>query len=70
MKAYLMKVLVLDFERYSPEDYIYQIDCATDHCHVVPDPEVFEIGEWSDDHPLNQRGTNVEEWLRNNAKAE
>ena len=69
MKAYLMKVLVLDFEKYGPEDYVEMVD-RVDGCFPQENPEAFEIGEWSDDHPLNQRGTNVEEWLRNNAKAE
>ena len=57
MKAYRITVMVLDFERYGPEDYMKMID-NIDHCYTIKADQI-DIGEWDDNHLLNRRGTDV-----------
>jgi hypothetical protein len=70
MKAYLLTVLVIDHDKIGEaevksvlEDARYPNRCIGP---LVQNIETFDIGEWSDDHPLNQVGTNVIAWLNEN----
>lgn len=61
MKAYKLEVLVVDFDGVGPdgarvciEEARYPNRCISPNVMVV---ETRDIGEWSDDHPLNRRST-------------
>ena len=57
MKAYKLEILVIDFDSVGPEEIAISLQNikAPNRC-VTPQIMRFqeaEIGEWSDDHPLN-----------------
>ena len=60
MRAYKLEVLVIDFDDVGDEvvslieNARYPNDCISPS---VMNVEAREIGEWSDDHPLNKRDT-------------
>lgn len=61
MKAYKMEILVIDFDEIGGEEIKSVIRNAhyPNHC-IEPDVkeiEGYDIGEWTDDHPLNKRDT-------------
>lgn len=71
MRAYTLTVLVIDHDGLGPEAVNEELeagrfgnDCI--HPHVVRS-DSHEIGEWTDDHPLNSHSTNLIEWLEKNA---
>lgn len=59
MKAHRIVVYVLDFEKYGIEDYKTTIGNAVD-CVTFGKCSSAELGEWSDDHPCNQNGADME----------
>lgn len=68
MKAYKVELLVIDFDglgaegiKNAIEDARYPNHCM---CPAVQSVDVREIGDWSDNHPLNQRGTAAAEYRR------
>ena len=67
MKAYKVELLIIDVDdvgdriKYFIEHANYPNDCIQPH---VMKMECQDIGEWSDDHPLNQRITFKEEYQR------
>jgi len=68
VKAYLVTVLVIDFDglgskgvEVEMENVRYPNRCLTPHVEAV---EEFDIGPWDDDHPLNQRGTDSLAYLK------
>lgn len=61
MKAYLLKVLVIDFENYGVDEAVNTIEQNTSY--AVIDSESADI-DWSDSHPLNQIGLRKEEATR------
>ena len=64
MKAYLATVLILDHEGYGMEDAKISLSQLRHwHPSVISCKEA-EIGEWSDDHPLNYRTTQKAECNR------
>lgn len=61
MKAHRIEICVLDFEDYGADDYI---DAILRHFNArIVKHSTVDAGEWSDDHPLNQKGTNVSAYL-------
>lgn len=68
MKAYKVELLIIDFDNLGPEGIKQEIE----HNRYANDcmfPEVKNIderdlGEWTDDHPLNQRATANAEYKR------
>ncbi|KKN70937.1 hypothetical protein LCGC14_0425390 [marine sediment metagenome] len=68
MKAYKVEILIINFEELSQEetkDAIENANYAGD-C-ISPDVisiEEADIGEWSDDHPLNQYDKMKDEYTR------
>lgn len=57
MKAYKVELLIIDFDqlgvdgvRQEIENANYANDCINPHVMLM---EARDIGEWSDDHPLN-----------------
>jgi hypothetical protein len=67
MKAYKVELLIIDFDEVGDqipffiENERYPNDCLQPSVMKV---ECREIGEWSDDHPLNQRISCKEEYQR------
>jgi hypothetical protein len=57
MKAYLMQVLIIDFDgigKYTAKDILQHAAYPNDCMHPrVLDVKEIDIGEWSDSHPLN-----------------
>lgn len=63
MKAHKIEVVVLDFEGYVDEF----ISTISNHRHLSApclENKTVDIGEWSDDHPLNNRKTHQAESTR------
>lgn len=59
MKAYKFIICFIDFENYGKEEY----DLFLEQMRVSPiilESDTADIGEWSDDHILNQLGTTKE----------
>lgn len=61
MKAYKIELLVIDFDELGKDLLIQEIenarypnDCVTPQVKSVVERD---IGEWTDDHPLNKRST-------------
>ena len=61
MKAYTITLLFLDFDEVGPQEAKALIENARlpNHIHpgMVMETQEADIGEWSDDHPLNKRAT-------------
>lgn len=64
MKAYKVEVLVLDFEQYGKEQIELMLENVRGLFCSVHDIKEADIGEWTDDHPLNHRTTSGEEFKR------
>ena len=64
MKAYKIEILVVDFEEHGEDVLIHDIENMKYYSPNVMDIREADIGEWSDDHPLNKRDTCVEEYKR------
>lgn len=68
MKAYQLTVRVIDHDEIGPDDIKTVIENARYPNHCIH-PEVAaissrDIGEWTDDHPLNSRVKAEAEWER------
>jgi len=62
MKLIKLEVYVLDFEGYGVDGAQLAIEQDCDmHARVVDSAEV-DIGEWSDDHPLNMRAATADDF--------
>jgi hypothetical protein len=68
MKAYKIELLVIDFDELGKESLREEIlnarypnDCVTINIKNIDERD---IGDWSDDHPLNKRSTADEEYKR------
>lgn len=67
MKAYLVTTVVLDHDELGPEGIAVEMNnvrypnrCLSPRVTAI---EGFEVGPWDDSHPLNQRGTDVVDYL-------
>lgn len=57
MRMYKLEVYVIDFGNLGADGVRDALELSTDYAVVkVVDSEVADIGDWSDDHELNQRG--------------
>lgn len=65
MKAHRIELLIVDHGDYGIDEYknIIEQHRHLSGAHVV-ESETIDIGEWSDDHPLNSRKTFVQEYNR------
>lgn len=68
MKAYKVTLLIIDFDELGPEgikdtlqNTRYPNRCLSP---TVQDVQVRDIGEWTDDHPLNYPGNVAAEYKR------
>lgn len=64
MKAYKLEILVIDFDQlggdeiaHTIQDANYPNDCIRPSVESI---EECDIGEWTDDHPLNKSGCSLE----------
>lgn len=64
MKAYKVEVLVLDFEQYGKEQIELMLENVRGLFCSVHDIKEADIGEWTDDHPLNSSKTASAEFKR------
>lgn len=62
MKAYKVELLVLGFENLSEDDLRHYLSNVKHVYPTIIDVKEAEIGEWTDDHPLNK--TTKEEYHR------
>jgi len=65
MNAYKIEILVINFDEMSEQDIIDTLE-HTKYPNRCIGPQVLsskeaDIGEWDDDHPLNQNSTTVTE---------
>ena len=70
MKAYILTIVVIDHDEIGGDEIVKTIENARypNRCidpHVEATAE-HDIGEWDDDHPLNQNSTDALAWLREN----
>jgi len=64
MKVYKAEVMVIDFDEVGEEGIKYEIENAKYSFYRVKSCESRDIGEWSDDHPLNHLDKQDAEYLR------
>ena len=64
MKAHKFTVLVVDHENYGVDEFVTMIEQIRGMSAEVIDALSADIGEWSDDHPLNDRNTMLQEMAR------
>ena len=64
MKAYKLEVLVIDHEGLGPDEVKLCIENEKYMMPSVMDIKEVDIGEWSDDHPLNCRNTKDAEYKK------
>lgn len=64
MKAYKIELLVIAFENYSGQDIKEIIENNKYISPQVQTIQCVDIGEWSEDHPLNNRKTSQAEYIR------
>lgn len=67
MKAHIVTVVIIDFNglgsdgiRTELEAARFANDCIYPHVESI---QTFNVGDWEDDHPLNQHNTNMLAWL-------
>jgi hypothetical protein len=68
MKVYKVELLIIDFDKLGPDEIKSEIencnylnDCISPKVKAI---EERDIGEWSDDNPLNNRNTSDAEYKR------
>jgi hypothetical protein len=68
MKAHKVTLVIIDFDDIGAEEIKVVIENVhyPNRC-IAPDVvsiETVDVGEWNDDHPLNNRNTAPAEWKR------
>jgi hypothetical protein len=68
MKAYKVELLIVDFDEVGPKGIAQELENAR-YGNRCMSPQVMavegaDIGEWSDEHPLNRRSAAAEEYKR------
>jgi len=61
MKAYKIISYVLDFENHGPAEIEVEFQNSNLHINITEISEA-EIGEWSDDHPLNSSNAKLDDY--------
>ena len=64
MKAYKIEVLVIDIENIGELEIIESLKNTKYIYPQVKDVKSVDIGEWSDEHPLNKRDNCEEEYKK------
>ena len=65
MKAYKLEVLVIDFEKLGSEEVKLCIENEKYMNPSVLSIDEIDIGDWSDDHPLNKNTTDKKFYVNN-----
>jgi hypothetical protein len=60
MKAYKVEMIVVDFDGYGGDVLRQNIEDMRYYAPSITKIVEGDIGEWSDDHPLNLRSTSYE----------
>lgn len=63
MKAYKVELIVVDHEGCGLDEFLSNLENMDYYSPDVISTKEGEIGEWSDDHPLNYRNTPIEKKL-------
>lgn len=63
MKAYKLEVLVIDHEQRGPEEVKLCIENEKYMTPKVMNITEIDIGDWSDDHPLNKIKTDTSHYI-------
>jgi hypothetical protein len=68
MKAYEVTLRIIDLDGIGPQDILHVLENTRYPNHCIA-PQVHrireaDVGEWSDDHPLNKSDTAGAEWSR------
>ena len=61
MKAYKVEVLVLDFDGYGDDSIVVELEDNNFSTRVMK-IESADIGDWSDEHPLNYQKTSLQKY--------
>ena len=59
MKAYKIEMIIVDTANEGLDSILATVDCMRYHKADVISIVDADIGEWSDEHPLNQKGTKI-----------
>lgn len=54
MKAYKLTFIVVDFENHGLEEILSEFENIRHFTPSTLDTQGFDIGEWTEDHPLNR----------------
>jgi len=60
VKAIKIEVVVVDFESYGADEIASMISGHRDLLSMVISKQEVDIGDWTDDHPLNQDSTGID----------
>lgn len=63
MKAFKLELYVVDYEGLGLDVFLQNLDYMRYYSPVILDAVEADIGDWSDDHPLNSRKTTKEQKL-------
>lgn len=64
MKAYKIELLVVDYEDYGKDEIVRILESQRNIYPTAMKVVEADIGEWSDDHPLNKLDTMKAEYDR------
>ena len=68
MKAYRVEILIIDHDKLGPDEIkvVLENQKYPNWCiyPIVKRVDGAELGEWTDDHPLNRRSTSDAEYRR------
>ncbi len=68
MKAYRIVTYVIDMENHGLDTILYEVERSR-HVNISTGAiDEIDIGEWDDDHPLNQMDTDVEAYFEERIK--
>ena len=64
MKAYKVELLIIDMENVGESEIVELLENIKYIYPQVKDIKSVDIGEWSDNHPLNKQDTYEEEYKK------
>ena len=62
MKLHKIEMYVPDFEDSGINDVLLDLDNLGNFIYIVKETKTADIGEWSDDHIVNQMSTTIEKF--------
>jgi hypothetical protein len=64
MKAYKVELLIIDMENVGESEIVELLESTKYIYPQIKDVKSVDIGEWSDNHPLNKQDTCKEEYKK------